>query len=198
MASCQNQRDGEKYDPFGFAAQPCTFPPGTDQKVIKAFDAVDKDCSGTIDECELRTALTKCNHTFTDRTVRFFMCTFSKDATRSRIGPGEFVVLFNSLKRWRDVFCKADKDRDGVIHGNELRTALNSLGFPVSPQAVNLMIATYIREKRSNGVPYDKFIQCCVIVKGLTETFKEQERSPGSATFTYELFMQAALMFTAA
>ncbi|KAF3775096.1 putative calcium-binding protein [Nymphaea thermarum] len=193
MPSCQNPRDGEKYDPFGFAAQPCTFPPGTDQKVIKAFDAVDKDRSGSIDESELRTALTKWNNTFTDRTVRFFMCTFSKDATRSRIGPGEFVALFNSLKRWRDVFCKTDKDRDGVLQVNELRTALNSLGFPVSPQAVNFMIATYIQEKRSNGVPYDKFIQCCIIVKGLTETFKEQERSP-----SYELFMQAALMFTAA
>lgn len=81
MASCQDHRVDEKNNPFGFAAQPCTFPPGTDQKIIKAFDAVDKNRNGFIDECELRAALTKCNQTFTARTVRFFLCTFSKDTT---------------------------------------------------------------------------------------------------------------------
>ncbi|XP_031498187.1 calcium-binding protein CBP-like [Nymphaea colorata] len=196
MAYCQNSREDEMNDPFGFAMQPCTFPPGTDQKIIHAFDAVDKDCNGYIEESELRTALSKCNQTYTARTIRFFMCAFSKDTTR--IGPTEFVDLFNSLKNWRDVFCRTDRNRDGIVDANELRTALNSLGFPVSPKAVNFMIATYTREKSSTGVSYDKFIECCAIVKGLSERFKWQENCPGSATFTYELFMQAALMFTAA
>ncbi|CAN6465946.1 unnamed protein product [Victoria cruziana] len=194
MAYCQDSRDEQ--NPFGFAMQPCTFPAGTDQRIIEAFDAVDKDYNGSIDESELRTALTKCNHSFTPRTIRFLMCGFTRDATN--IVPKEFVDLFNCLKNWRDMFCRTDRNRDGIIDANELRTALNGLGFPLSPHAVNLMIALYIHEKCSAGVSYDKFVECCAIVKGLTDTFKRHEKCPGSATFTYEVFMHANLMFTSA
>ncbi|KAF3775098.1 hypothetical protein EJ110_NYTH51345 [Nymphaea thermarum] len=152
MAFLQTTREDEMNDPFNFVTQPSIFPPGTDQKIIQAFDAVDKDCSGHIDESELRSALSKCNQTYTSRTIRFFMCAFSKDTT--------FIGC---------VLQGTDRNRDGIVDANELRTALNNLGFPVSPKAVNLMIATYTNEKSRSGVSYDKFIECCAIVKGEVE-----------------------------
>ncbi|KAL9260686.1 Calcium-binding protein CBP-like protein [Drosera capensis] len=173
------------------------FPAGTDADVIACFRAADKDGSGTIDDVELQRALSGYGQRFVGRTVRLLMYGFTGNPNVRRIGPKEFTPLFYSLQNWRASFERFDRDRSGRIDTNELREALLSLGFAVSPTILDLLISKFDKTGgRSNGIEYDNFIECCLTVKGLTEKFKAKDTTySGSATFAYEEFMLTVLPF---
>ncbi|MBO8631066.1 hypothetical protein INO08_15285, partial [Staphylococcus aureus] len=92
-----------------------------------------------------------------------------------KIGPKEFTSLFYSLQNWRSIFERFDRDRSGKIDTLELREALLSLGFAVSPAVLDLLVSKYDRSGgRNKAIEYDNFIECCLVVRGLTEKFKEK------------------------
>ncbi|XP_052175163.1 calcium-binding protein CBP-like isoform X2 [Diospyros lotus] len=175
---------------------PSSFPPGTDPNIIACFQIADQDGSGLIDDHELQRALSSYNQSFSLRTVHLLMYLFTNSNAR-KIGPKEFTALYYSLQNWRSIFEKFDRDRSGKIEMGELREALLSLGFAVSPVVLELLVSKFDKTGgRSKAIEYDNFIECCLIVKGLTEKFKEKDTSySGSATFTYESFMLTVLPF---
>nr|XP_043612147.1 calcium-binding protein CBP-like [Erigeron canadensis] len=181
--------------PFA-ALVPSTFPPGTDPNVVACFQAADHDGSGVIDDKELQRALSSYNQTFSIRTVHLLMYLFTNTNTR-KIGPKEFTQVFYSLQNWRGNFEKFDRDRSGKIDYNELREALMSLGFAVSPVVLDLLVSKFDKSGGKNkAIEYDNFIECCLTVKGLTEKFKEKDTAyTGNATFSYEAFMLTVLPF---
>ncbi|KAJ0956213.1 putative serine/threonine-protein phosphatase with EF-hands [Helianthus annuus] len=125
------------------------------------------------------------------------MYTFTNSNAR-RIGPKEFTQVFYSLQNWRANFEKFDRDRSGQIDANELREALLSLGFAVSPVVLDLLVSKFDKTGGKNkAIEYDNFIECCLTVKvWLTEKFKEKDKTySGNATFTYEEFMLTVLPF---
>ncbi|GAY61423.1 hypothetical protein CUMW_209850 [Citrus unshiu] len=160
------------------------------------FQLADRDNSGLIDDKELQGALSSYNQSFSLRTVRLLMYTFTNTNAR-KIGPKEFIQVFHSLQNWRAMFEKVDRDRSGKIDTNELREALMSLGLAVSPVVLDLLVTKFDKTGgKSKAIEYDNFIECCLTVKGLTEKFKERDTTySGSATFTYENFMLAVLPF---
>ncbi|KAJ6300562.1 hypothetical protein OIU76_021370 [Salix suchowensis] len=186
--------------PYGsspFAALlPSTFPPGTDPSIVACFQVADLDGSGIIDDKELQRALSGYNQSFSLRTVHLLMYLFTNTNAR-KIGPKEFTELFYSLQNWRAIFERFDRDRSGRIDINELRDALMSLGFSVSPVVLDLLVSKFDKTGGKNrAIEYDNFIECCLTVKGLTEKFKERDTAlSGSASFTYENFMLAVLPF---
>ncbi|KAL9373657.1 hypothetical protein Peur_033277 [Populus x canadensis] len=186
--------------PYGsspFAALlPSTFPPGTDPSIVACFQVADQDGSGIIDDKELQRALSGYNQSFSLRTVHLLMYLFTNSNAR-KIGPKEFTELFYSLQNWRAIFERFDRDRSGRIDINELREALLSLGFSVSPVVLDLLVSKFDKTGGKNkAIEYDNFIECCLTVKGLTEKFKERDTTySGSASFTYENFMLAVLPF---
>ncbi|KAJ6425930.1 hypothetical protein OIU84_026497 [Salix udensis] len=186
--------------PYGsspFAALlPSTFPPGTDPSIVACFQVADLDGSGIIDDKELQRALSGYNQSFSLRTVHLLMYLFTNTNAR-KIGPKEFTELFYSLQNWRAIFERFDRDRSGRIDINELRDALMSLGFSVSPVVLDLLVSKFDKTGgRNKAIEYDNFIECCLTVKGLTEKFKERDTAlSGSASFTYENFMLAVLPF---
>ncbi|KAJ9543961.1 hypothetical protein OSB04_023668 [Centaurea solstitialis] len=184
--------------PFA-ALLPSTFPPGTDPNVVACFQAADQDGSGIIDDKELQRALSSYNQSFSIRTVHLLMYLFTNTNTR-KIGPKEFTQVFYSLQSWRANFEKFDRDRSGKIDANELREALMSLGFAVSPVVLDLLVSKFDKTGGKNkAIEYDNFIECCLTVKGLTEKFKEKDTTySGSATFSYEAFMLTVLPFLVA
>ncbi|KAL6009952.1 hypothetical protein ACLOJK_000383 [Asimina triloba] len=95
------------------------------------------------------------------------------------------------------IFERFDRDRSGKIDASELREALLSLGFSVSPVVLDLLVSKFDKTGCTNkAIEYDNFIECCLTVKGLTEKFKEKDVAySGSATFTYEAFMLTVLPF---
>ncbi|KAJ9184841.1 hypothetical protein P3X46_004528 [Hevea brasiliensis] len=175
---------------------PSAFPPGTDPNVVACFQLADQDGSGFIDDKELQKALSSYNQSFSLRTVHLLMYLFTNSNNR-KIGPKEFTSVFYSLQNWRAIFERFDRDRSGKIDSNELREALYSLGFAVSPVVLDLLVSKFDKSGGKNkAIEYDNFIECCLTVKGLTEKFKEKDSSySGSATFTYEAFMLTVLPF---
>ena len=74
---------------FGGGGGAVVFPPGTHPDVERAFRAVDRDGSGSIDERELQDALSDAYHRFSIRTVRLLMFLFSNtraSSSSSRMG----------------------------------------------------------------------------------------------------------------
>ncbi|XXG53093.1 hypothetical protein AAC387_Pa03g1249 [Persea americana] len=181
--------------PFA-ALVPSAFPPGTDPSLVSCFQLADQDGSGFIDDMELQRALSSYNQTFSLRTVHLLMYLFTNTNTRN-IGPKEFTSVFYSLQNWRGIFERYDSDRSGKIDAYELRDALLSLGFSVSPVVLELLVSKYDKSSGMyKAIEYDNFIECCLSVKGLTEKFKEKDIAySGSATFTYEAFMLTVLPF---
>ncbi|KAM0951055.1 putative calcium-binding protein CML48/49/50 [Dioscorea sansibarensis] len=171
-----------------------TFPPGTDPNVVACFQAADQDVSGFIDDYELQRALSSYNQSFSIRTVHLLMYLFTSSNTR-KIGPKEFTSLFYSLQNWRNTFERFDRDRSGKIDSSELREALFSMGYAVSPTVLDLLVSKFDKSGGKNrAIEYDNFIECCLTVKGLTEKFKEKDKMySGSATFSYESFMLTVL-----
>ncbi|KAK1277702.1 putative calcium-binding protein CML50 [Acorus gramineus] len=181
--------------PFA-ALLPSTFPPGTDPNLVACFQTADQDRSGSIDDKELQRALSSYNQSFSIRTVHLLMYLFTNTNVR-RIGPKEFSSVFYSLQNWRATFENFDRDRSGRIDVSELRDALLSLGFAVSPVVLDLLVSKYDKSGGKNrAIEYDNFIECCLTVKGLTEKFKEKDITySGNASFTYEAFMLTVLPF---
>lgn len=176
---------------------PSSFPPGTDLKIIQCFNRIDKDGNGCIDDRELQSVLSSCNQAFSLRTVHLLMYEFTH-SNRRIIGPREFVPLLKCLQSWKTIFQRFDRNRDGSIDSMELGTSLNSLGYCVSPVIVNLLIAKFTKSAGGGSyrcsLQYDQFIEACLTVKGLTETFKAREEC-GRASFTYEEFLLNVLPF---
>ncbi|KAF5931163.1 hypothetical protein HYC85_032036 [Camellia sinensis] len=158
------------------------FPPGTHPEVIRSFQMVDKDRSGFIDESELQQALSSGYQRFSLRTIRLLMFLFKNPNDSLRIGPKEFAALWSCLGQWRAIFERFDRDRSGKIDATELRDALYSLGYA---------IPTFC-----SSSPDFKIRWCGMIVKGLTEKFKEKDpRYTGSAMLTYDTFMSMIIPF---
>ncbi|CAM8897182.1 unnamed protein product [Rhodiola kirilowii] len=139
--------------------------------------AADRDGSGFIDDKELQAALSSYNQSFSLRTVHLLMYLFTNSNSR-KIGPKEFTQVFYSLQNWRSIFERFDRDRSGTIDPPELREALLSLGFSVSPVVLDLLVLKFDKSGgKSRAIEYDNFIECCLTVKGLTEKFKEKDTS---------------------
>ncbi|KAI3984619.1 hypothetical protein MKX01_003982 [Papaver californicum] len=174
-----------------------SFPQGTNPEIIRSFHTVDKDRSGFIDERELQEALSFGYQKFSLRTVRLLMFLFKNTYDPLRIGPNEFAALWSCLGQWRAIFERFDRDRSGKIDSMELKDALLSLGYAVPPSVLQLLISKYDDGSgRRSGLNFDSFVECGMIVKGLTEKFKEKDpRYTGSATLSYETFMTMIMPF---
>ncbi|KAF0913328.1 hypothetical protein E2562_021977 [Oryza meyeriana var. granulata] len=144
--------------PFA-ALVPSAFPPGTDPNVVACFQAADRDGSGMIEDKELQSALSGYNQSFSLRTVHLLMYLFTNTNVR-KIGPKEFTSVFYSLQSWRAIFERFDRDRSGRIDSTELRDALLSLGYSVSPTVLDLLVSKFDKTGGKNkAIEYDNFIE---------------------------------------
>ncbi|CAM6085433.1 unnamed protein product [Calypogeia fissa] len=175
------------------------FPPGTDPEAIRAFEAGDYDGSGFIDANELSRVVSASVYIpFSTRTVNLMLHLFSANGT-DKIGPTEFVALWKELKDWRGVFEIYDRDRSGTIDQGELRDAFIHMGYAISTPLLQILISKYDRTGQNNALDYDNFIECGLVVKGLTDRFKVEDKNlTGSATLKFEKFMQIVLPFIVA
>lgn len=184
------------YTPPSYGYNP--FPPGTDPELIRSFQMVDRDYSGFIDDSELQQSLSSAYHRFSLRAIRLLIFLFKNPNESSlRLGPSEFAALWSCLGQWRAIFERFDRDRSGKIDATELRDALYGLGYAVPPSVLQLLISHYDnRSGRKVELNFDSFVECGMVIKGLSEKFKEKDPGyTGSATFSYESFMSMVLPF---
>ncbi|KAI3688104.1 hypothetical protein L1987_81812 [Smallanthus sonchifolius] len=181
---------------YSYQSMP-SFPPGTHPEVIRSFQMVDLDRSGFIDAKELQQALNTGYQKFSLRTIRLLMLQFMNPNHPFRTGPKEFAELWSCLGQWHAIFERFDSDRSGKIDATELRDALYSLGFAIPPSVLQLLISKYDDQSgRRVELSFDSFVECGMIVMGLTEKFKEKDTGyTGSATLSYETFMTMVIPF---
>ncbi|KAL6506633.1 hypothetical protein OROHE_022465 [Orobanche hederae] len=175
-----------------------SFPQGTHPDVIRSFQMVDRNQNGFIEEKELQEALAWNYQKFNTRTLRLLIFLFRNSQESSyRIGPKEFADVWSCLGQWRAIFERFDRDRSGEIDAVELRDALYSLGYALPPSVLQLLISKYDDGSgRKVELSFDSFVECGMIVKGLTEKFKEKDtRYSGSATLSYDTFMSMIIPF---
>lgn len=176
------------------------FPPGTEPDVIDLFRKADVDGSGAIDTKELQRILSLKFFNFSRRTVRLMLHLFADDTTvSSRLGPSAFVKLWRELKKWQRTFKSFDNDESGSIDLPELREAMLSLGIGVTPQVLQLLVFNYDRTGLNSSIAFGDFIECGLIVKGLTEKFIcHDPEYTGAAKIDYQAFMMMVLPFIVA
>ncbi|XWS28568.1 hypothetical protein CRYUN_Cryun25bG0081200 [Craigia yunnanensis] len=136
------------------------FPAGTHPDVVRAFQMVDRDRSGFIDENELQQALSSGYERFNIRTIRLLMFLFKNPYDSLRIGPREFAALWSCLGHWRAIFERFDRDRSGKIDLMELRDALYSLGYAIPPSVLQVLISKYDNGSgRKVELNFDSFVE---------------------------------------
>lgn len=171
-------------------------PPGIDPVLWQWFQAVDQDNSGKITSTELRSALVNNNWShFNAETCRLMIGMFDKDGSGT-IDIYEFAALWKYIQQWKQCFDSFDRDRSGTIDASELGTAFNSFGYRLSENFCDLCVRKFDRASLRT-MKFDDFIQCCVMLKSLTDAFrKHDQQQTGQISINYEQFLEMVLGHT--
>ncbi|CAG8597142.1 7103_t:CDS:2 [Cetraspora pellucida] len=180
--------------PGGANQQP---PPGADPQLFFWFKAVDTDNSGTLTAAELQKALINGDWSpFNIETVRLMMNMFDTDNTGT-INFSEFAGLWRYIEDWKKCFQTFDVDKSGTVNFQELKTAMKTFGYNLSDNFVSLLIKKYdkyggTKNKIGKGdVTFDNFVQSCVTVKTLTDSFRRFDTdNDGWIMINYEQFLE--------
>ncbi|CAG8614282.1 17736_t:CDS:2 [Gigaspora rosea] len=155
---------------------PSQAPPGADPQLYYWFQAVDTDKSGVLTADELQKALIN-GIPFNIETVRLMMNMFDTD--------------------WKKCFAAFDTDNSGTVNFSELKTAMKTFGYNLSDNFISLLIKKYdkyagTKNKTGKGdVTFDNFVQSCVTVKTLTDSFRRYDTdNDGWIMINYEQFLE--------
>ncbi|EDO46008.1 predicted protein [Nematostella vectensis] len=153
------------------------------------FTRIDADKNGAITGDELQKALSNGSWApFNPETVRLFMGMFDRDNSGT-IEFNEFYSLWQYVTDWQKAFRSYDTDNSGTIDIDELKTALRSFGFRLSDRIYSMLITKF--DRTGNGaIRFDDFIQCCVVLQILTNSFSHHDFARrGVITIQYEQFL---------
>ncbi|XP_064623217.1 programmed cell death protein 6-like isoform X2 [Lineus longissimus] len=177
----------------GFAPASRPPPPGVDPTLWGWFQAVDQDNSGKITSNELQQALLNNNWShFNGETCRLLIGMFDRDRSGT-IDVHEFQSLWQYIQQWKSCFDGFDRDRSGTIDVGELSQALTSFGYRLSMQFCQMVIMTFDRHSQGT-IKFDSFIQCCTMIKSLTDKFRHFDTSQnGVIQIQYEQFLEMVL-----
>uniref|UniRef100_A0A2I3SYD9 EF-hand domain-containing protein n=1 Tax=Pan troglodytes TaxID=9598 RepID=A0A2I3SYD9_PANTR len=169
---------GETWGEYGGAPGGPAFPGQTQDPLYGYFAAVAGQ-DGQIDADELQRCLTQSGiaggyKPFNLETCRLMVSMLDRDMSGT-MGFNEFKELWAVLNGWRQHFISFDTDRSGTVDPQELQKALTTMGFRLSPQAVNSIAKRY----STNGkITFDDYIACCVKLRALTGEFYKVVSSP--------------------
>ncbi|KFP78677.1 Peflin, partial [Acanthisitta chloris] len=165
-------------------------PPGVDPEAFSWFQTVDVDHSGYISVKELKQALVNNNwSSFNDETCLLMINMFDK--TRSgRIDVYGFSELLRFIQQWKNLFQQYDRDQSGSISFNELQQAFSQMGYSLSPQFSQLLMARYAQRSSNPSIQLDRFIHICMQLQSTTDAFREKDTAlVGNVRLSYEDFL---------
>uniref|UniRef100_A0A3Q2YZA1 EF-hand domain-containing protein n=1 Tax=Hippocampus comes TaxID=109280 RepID=A0A3Q2YZA1_HIPCM len=123
------------------------------------------------------------NPAFNIDTCRLMINMLDRDMSGT-MGFTEFKDLWQALNAWKNIFMSFDRDRSGTVEAQEMQQAIKSLGYNLSPNALNMIMKRYSVNGR---IPFDDFVSCCVRLRGLTDHFQRRDTSRnGTANFHYD------------
>uniref|UniRef100_A0A3B5L5U1 EF-hand domain-containing protein n=1 Tax=Xiphophorus couchianus TaxID=32473 RepID=A0A3B5L5U1_9TELE len=99
------------------------------------------------------------------------------------MGFAEFKDLCQALNGWKATFSSFDRDHSGTVEGHELQQAITTMGYNLSPQAMNCIMKRYSNHGK---IPFDEFVSCCVRLRALTgESSWYENRNPNNTVSTF-------------
>ncbi|CAI5662046.1 sorcin [Oreochromis aureus] len=178
----------------GYGAGPGGFP-GMQQDPLYGYFSAVAGQDGQISADELQRCLTQSGisgsyQPFSLETCRLMINMLDRDLSCT-MGFNEFKDLWQALNGWRGTFASFDRDQSGTIDGHELQQAINSMGYNLSPQAMNCIMKRYSLNGR---IPFDEFVSCAVRLRALTDHFRRRDTTQtGNASFQYDDFIQVTM-----
>ncbi|XP_019220688.1 sorcin [Oreochromis niloticus] len=178
----------------GYGAGPGGFP-GMQQDPLYGYFSAVAGQDGQISADELQRCLTQSGisgsyQPFSLETCRLMINMLDRDLSCT-MGFNEFKDLWQALNGWRGTFASFDRDQSGTIEGHELQQAINSMGYNLSPQAMNCIMKRYSLNGR---IPFDEFVSCAVRLRALTDHFRRRDTTQtGNASFQYDDFIQVTM-----
>ncbi|CAH2282405.1 sorcin [Pelobates cultripes] len=169
--------------------------PGQQQDPLYPYFAAIAGQDGQIDAEELQRCLTQSGLSggykpFNLETCRLMISMLDRDMS-GKMGFNEFKELGGVINGWKQNFMAFDSDRSGTIDGLELQRSLGTMGFRLSPQAMNNITKRFSTHGR---IAFDDYIACCVKLRALTETFRRRDAAQqGMVTFQYDDFIQSIM-----
>ncbi|KAF5100500.1 hypothetical protein D0Z00_001228 [Geotrichum galactomycetum] len=167
------------------------------ERLMTIFKNVDRDGDGSLSEKELQEALINGDYTkFNPETVKLMIKMFDRNRDNS-IDFEEFGYLWRYLAEWRKLFAQFDKNKNDTISFGEFKSALLAFGYTLSDQFVAHLFTQFSHDsgrERQPVISFDMFVQCCILLKQMTEQFKkfDQDRD-GIITLQFEEFLGAVM-----
>ncbi|KAJ7985506.1 hypothetical protein DPEC_G00352760 [Dallia pectoralis] len=150
---------------------------------------------GQISPDELQQCLTQSNFSgsykpFNLETCRLMINMLDRDMSCT-MGFNEFKELVTVLNGWKQHFMTMDRDRSGTVDPQEMQQAVNSMGYRLSPQAMNCIVKRFSSQGK---ITFDDYVACCVKLRTLTDLFKKRDQAgQGVAAFPYDEFIQCIM-----
>ncbi|KAF7646446.1 hypothetical protein LDENG_00187590 [Lucifuga dentata] len=169
--------------------------PGQQQDPMYGYFSAVAGQDGQISADELQRCLTQTGiagsyKPFSLETCRLMISMLDRDRSGT-MGFNEFKELFQVLNSWKQLFMSIDRDCSGTVEGHEMQHAIATLGYHLSPQALNCIMTRYSTQGR---IAFDDFISCCIKLRSLTSAFQMRDTSrQGNATFKYDDFIQVTM-----
>ncbi|XP_057293018.1 sorcin-like isoform X2 [Hydractinia symbiolongicarpus] len=148
-----------------------------------------------IDALELQRCLTSSGiggtyQPFSLETCRIMISMLDRDYS-GKMGFNEFKELWSALNQWKTTFMQYDRDRSGTVEPHEMHGAIQSWGYNLTPQALNIIIKRY---SDSGRIKFDDFVSAAIRLRMLTDHFRRRDSSQtGHANFSYDDFIQVTM-----
>ncbi|XP_036394852.1 sorcin-like [Megalops cyprinoides] len=169
--------------------------PGQPQDPLYSYFAAVAGQDGQISADELQTCLTQSNISgaykpFNLETCRLMISMLDRDFSHT-MGFNEFKELWSVLNAWKQHFMSIDRDQSGTVDPQEMHQAVASMGYRLSPQAMNGIIKRYSTHGK---ISFDDYVACCIKLRTLTDLFRKRDQAgQGMATFQYDDFIQCVM-----
>ncbi|XP_069585540.1 sorcin isoform X1 [Ranitomeya imitator] len=150
---------------------------------------------GQIDADELQRCLSQAGMSggyspFNLETCRIMIAMLDRDYS-GKLGFNEFKELGMALNSWRQNFMTFDVDRSGTIGPMELHSAVATMGYRLSPQALNIIAKRYSTHGK---IKFDDYVSCCVRLRAMTDSFRRRDvAQQGMVNFQYDDFIQSVM-----
>lgn len=167
----------------------------TDKFAILFYRITGKD--EVLDAYELQTVMERMhanelqnfnNNTFSLETCRCMVASIDKNR-RGTLNFDQFKRLWHMIMSWKDLFDECDLNKDQKIDENELRVAVDKLGFKLRDETLNVLGCRYAN--RSGTLNLDDFCGVCSKLQTLQKSFNEMCAS--NKELTYDRYLMDSL-----
>jgi Ca2+-binding EF-hand superfamily protein len=166
-----------------------------DPQVMNYFRSADKNNTGTIDQYELKTALSQCGFVFDDELARRLIRMFDKNLN-TRIDGNEFVQLYQYLMQMKNAFHAVDTNKNGMLEYHETEQALRQGGYNINSGIVARLFKSFDIQCKGS-LNFDGYLKLCVFLGTLKQGFGAYDNDRnGVVQFNFDQYVDSCVLLS--